>query len=130
MITSIRLIEPTYPGMFVGKEVITKDSKKIGICNGLIMDLNSKEIFILVTNSEYLLKIPLENVISVEKDFVVVDYTLPLNLSMSSEDLQKIKQLVQTEVQLLSRLLQVVLNGSQTDFPRGKDYIAKLFHLI
>lgn len=130
MLQVLKLLEPTFPGKLIGKEVITKDSKKIGVCSGIIFDLNEKKLYLLISGADYKLRVSVDRLLSIEQDFIIIDFDAPGISSISSNELNKKLELIKAEMILLNKLLSTKLKFATSDYPQDKNYIAKLFHLL
>lgn len=128
----VRLYEMCFPGKLVGKEVVTKDSRRIGICTGVMLDLDSKEAFILVANKNCLIKIQLDKIEAIREDGIEIISDIPME-SVSMEEINSELAGLQEELKLLGKILYTVVDSYVVGRKRDSNKqfnIAKLFHLI
>ena len=128
----VRLYEMCFPGKLLGKEVITKDSRRIGICTGVMLDLDNKEAFILVANKNCLIKIQLDKIEAVRPDGIEIVSDIPME-SVSMEEINSELVGLQEELKLLGKILYSIVDSYVAERKRGSNKqfnIAKLFHLI
>ncbi len=75
----IKLYEARYPGRIIGKKVRTvEEGKIIGVCSGVMVDIDTKEVSVLVSCGEHILRVNIHKIVGVEDDFIVVDMSLPV----------------------------------------------------
>ena len=116
----------------LGKEVVTKDSRRIGICTGVMLDLDSKEAFILVANKNCLIKIQLDKIEAIREDGIEIISDIPME-SVSMEEINSELAGLQEELKLLGKILYTVVDSYVVGRKRDSNKqfnIAKLFHLI
>ncbi|MCR8487761.1 MAG: hypothetical protein NDP22_05090, partial [Crenarchaeota archaeon] len=65
---AVKLFEYNVPGEIVGKEVIDKNSALVGVCLGMFLDLRTKTVYLIVGGKDYMLKVPMNAVVDVNKE--------------------------------------------------------------
>ncbi len=128
----VRLYETCYPGKIVGKPVVAKNSKCLGVCVGVMLDLDKKDFFILVSSKNHLLKVCLDRVIRITNNAIEINDVPPVN-DISHDDIRSELLELQEELKLIGTLLYITSNNyapSKKNEQNKQLNIAKLFHLI
>lgn len=126
--TVVRLLECSIPGEIIGKEVIDKNSALIGICLGVLFDLKAKSLYLVVGGREYTLKVPMNAIIDISKEFIRVDMTVHYD-SMSSKDVENLVNLLQQEALILAKMMLGSSGKLEKTSQRSFDML-RLFNLI
>jgi len=127
---TIKLLELSIPGILVGKEVIDKNSARVGVCSGVILDIKRKALFLLVVGKNYLLKIPFTKVLDIYEKFIKVDVKVAYE-NVSSGDINNILTLLRLEILLLAKMLSLNTGRKLRNINvLGAIDMARLFNLV
>lgn len=127
---TIKLLELSIPGILVGKEVIDKNSARVGVCSGVILDIERKALFLLVVGKNYLLKIPFMKVLDIDEKFIKVDVKVAYE-NVSSGDINNILTLLRLEILLLAKMLSLNTGRKLRNINvLGAIDMARLFNLV
>ncbi|GEM_PF-3253730 len=126
----VKLLEFNIPGILVGKEVIDKNSARVGVCMGILLDLKTKVFYLLVGGKDYMLKVPVDAIADINDKFIRIDINVAYE-GTSSKDVDRIIKLLQLEVSLLSRIFSLSTNKKFGKISLSEPIdIARLFNLI
>lgn len=126
----VKLYEVGFPGILIGKRVVTKETETIGICSGIILDIDNKEVAILVSARDLLLRIKLDDILMINDKEILVekDKLLSIKTDKIDDEIEALRE----EIELVGKLMCIETNLS--DKKRNKLIkninIARLFHLI
>jgi len=127
---TIKLLELSIPGILVGKEVIDKNSARVGVCSGVILDIERKALFLLVVGKNYLLKIPFTKVLDIDEKFIKVDVKVAYE-NVSSGDINNILTLLRLEILLLAKMMSLNTGRKLRNINvLGAIDMARLFNLV
>ena len=127
---TIKLLELSIPGILVGKEVIDKNSARVGVCSGVILDIERKALFLLVVGKNYLLKIPFMKVLDIDEKFIKVDVKVAYE-NVSSGDINNILTLLRLEILLLAKMMSLNTSRKLRNINvLGAIDMARLFNLV
>lgn len=127
---TIKLLELSIPGILVGKEVIDKNSARVGVCSGVILDIERKALFLLVVGKNYLLKIPFMKVLDIDEKFIKVDVKVAYE-NVSSGDINNILTLLRLEILLLAKMMSLNTGRKLRNINvLGAIDMARLFNLV
>ena len=101
----IRLYEPTYPGTLLGREVLDENSRKIGVCTGIILNLQTKQLYILVTNDDVTLKIPISKIRLDGGSIIITEEQLLEDIAFQNSNLESVLKSIKEEVYLVACIL-------------------------
>ncbi len=125
------LYEAGFPGVLLGKKVVTKEAETIGVCSGVLLDLDNKEVSIMVSAQDLLLRIKLSDILAVNEKEILIEKKQMVLIRNRSEIDNEIKDL-REEIGLIGKLMYIEAkldNKKKSRMVENID-IAKLFHLI
>lgn len=124
------LYEAGFPGVLLGKKVVTKEAETIGVCSGVLLDLDNKEVSIMVSAQDLLLRIKLSDILAVNEKEILIEKKQMVLIRNRSEIDNEIKDL-REEIGLIGKLMYIEakLDKKKSRMVENID-IAKLFHLI
>ena len=125
----VKLYEALFPGTIIGRRVSKKDGYMLGVCAGVMMDLDAKKTYIIVARKNFLLRIPIEKIVGIEDGGIVVDvdYELP-EAKNPSEDVENLGE----EKRHVGNIMHIFASHEQNEkkqcVPRSD--MAKLLHIV
>lgn len=126
----VKLYEAGVPGILIGKKVVTKEAETIGICSGVILDLDNKEIAIMISTRDLLLRIKLDDILAITDKEILVERNnlLPVKTDKIDDEIEALRE----EIKLIGKLMCIEMNlsGKKKNKHIKNIDIARLFHLI
>ena len=112
----VKLYEAYYPGKLIGRKVLTAEQARvIGVCSGIIIDLDAKETSILVSGRSHLIRISIQKIVSIENDSIVVDVGIPIEHPSKEVIMEELNDL-REEMRLVSSLIiKMTLSNGRRD---------------
>jgi len=132
MIEVIKLYEAYFPGKLIGKEVVTEESKVLGVCTGVLLDLTSRRVYLLVSNRDFIIKIDLEKIIDIDDSKIRANVRFPIE-DLPQKSIEEVKEYLKEEMLYTAKLIYSTVNIALTPKKNNDEKklnMARLFYPV